>query len=70
MDGNSILFSVNQDPSKSTLTFAYTSGTHSIRIASTELGHIIADLNGDGQVGLTDLVILAQNYGSKEENYP
>ena len=70
IDGNSALFSMNQNASYSTLVFAYTSGTHSIKITFTELGHIIGDLNGDGQVGLADLVIIALNYGSKEADYP
>ncbi len=54
----------NMTCSSTYITFGQ--GTCTIRIEGLEAGNIHGDINGDGKVGLADLVIMAQNYGSYE----
>jgi len=64
------VFDVRQDDTTSTLSFTYASGTHYTKITGTERGYIIGDVNGDGEVNIKDIFIVAKNFGKKEENYP
>jgi hypothetical protein len=66
----SITYIMEQNATDSTLSFDYTSGTHHIKITGKERGYIIGDINGDGQVNIMDIAIVAKNFGHKEEDYP
>lgn len=50
----------------SSLYFAYGKGSHSITILGAELGNLLGDLNGDGEVNLYDAVAMLTNYGRKD----
>jgi hypothetical protein len=68
-DESPTIYSMTQNATNSILSFAYSAGSHSIRITGTERGYIIGDVNGDGKVDIIDIAIVARNYGHKEEDY-
>jgi nitrous oxidase accessory protein NosD len=48
----------------SCLYITYNSGGHTIEIVGTELGTILGDIDGDGDVDIFDVVKMASNYGT------
>jgi parallel beta-helix repeat protein len=46
------------------LYFAFDKGSHNIKIIGIQLGNILGDLDGDGDVDLYDAVALLSNYGN------
>jgi len=54
----------------SSLYITFSECNHTITITGTQLGNILGDLDGDGDVDLYDAVALLKNYGYKEDNVP
>ena len=48
------------------LYFAFDKGSHNIKIIGIQLGNILGDLDGDGDVDLYDAVALLSNYGNHD----
>lgn len=69
IDETQTIFTLQQNENVSTLSFAYTPGTHFVKITATERGYIVGDINGDGIVNMKDIGIAAKNFGHKEEDY-
>lgn len=64
IDGETRGYVYGVDSDYSSLYMTYSSGTHSIEISGAELGYILGDIDGDGDVDIFDVVLLAGNYGA------
>jgi hypothetical protein len=69
-NGTMIIYEIEQNETDSTISFSYVAGIYHVEITAAERGHIIGDINGDGQVNIVDISIAARNFGKKEVDYP
>jgi parallel beta-helix repeat protein len=66
VDGGNVGWDETGNATISSVYFAFGPGAHAIKIEGFVAGNIPGDINGDGIVSLSDLVLLANNYGSTE----
>lgn len=50
----------------SSFSVNYSQGKHLLKILGAEIGHVIGDIDGDGDVDIFDVVMVTGNYGKKE----